>query len=110
VALFDAVARLATSSACLGCAFQGAAAEFQPQAHPGHRAARAHKEAVLERLHDLGARAGAREPAQLAGQLLLIMDGAFAAARMFERTSPAAAAPGAAAAVLDAHLSERARR
>jgi AcrR family transcriptional regulator len=104
VTLFDAVARLARSPACLGCAFQGAAAEFPAQDNPGHRAARAHKQAVLERLAELAADAGARDPAQLARELLLVMDGAFAATRMFGRASPAAAAPAAAAALLDAQL------
>jgi AcrR family transcriptional regulator len=106
VALFDAVARLAASPACLGCTFQGTAAEFPALDHPGHRAACAHKQAVLERLHELGDQAGAREPAQLASQLLMIMDGAFAAARMFGHQSPAATAAAAAAALVDAHLSK----
>lgn len=110
VALFDAVARLAASPACLGCTFQGTAAEFPALDHPGHGAACAHKQAVLERLHEMGDQAGAREPAQLASQLLLIMDGAFAAARMFGHHSPAATAATAAAALVDAHLSKRTSR
>ena len=88
VALFESVAKLAASPACLGCTFQGTAAEFPAQDHPGHRAARAHKEAVLGRLRELAAQAGAREPSRLAGELLLLMDGAFAAARMFGRPAP----------------------
>ena len=109
-ALFEAVAGLAASPACLGCTFQGTAAEFPAQDHPGHRVARAHKEAVLERLRQLAREAGAHDPAQLAGELLLVMDGAFAAARMFGRRSPAAAAPQAAAALLDAQLRARPAR
>ena len=109
-ALFDAVAELAASPACLGCTFQGAASEFPSQEHPGHQAARAHKQAVLDRLCELAARAGARDPGELARELLLVMDGAFAAARMFGRRSPAAAAPAAATALLDAHLPSRRRR
>ncbi len=110
-ALFDAVARLAISPACLGCTFQGAAAEFPAQDHPGHRVARAHKQAVLDRLRGLAEKAGAPEPSQLAQQLLLVMDGAFAAARMFgSRSSPATAAAAAAAALLDAHLPRRRSR
>ena len=103
-ALFDAVARLATSPACLGCTFQGTAAEFPDQAHPGHRVARAHKEAVLARLRELAAQADAHDPDALADQLLLVMDGAFASARMFGTDSPAATAPQAARAMLDAQL------
>lgn len=104
VALFESVAQLAASPECLGCTFQGTAAEFPAHDHPGHRAARAHKEAVLERLRELAAQAGAGAASELAGELLLVMDGAFAAARMFGRHSPAAAAPAAAATLLHAHL------
>src|SRR5512132_2861322 len=103
MALFESVARLAASPECLGCTFQGTAAEFPAADHPGHRVASAHKQAVLQRLRELAAQAGAREPSQLAGELLLLMDGAFAAARMFGRRSPAATAPAAAATLLDAH-------
>ena len=104
VALFDAVARLAASPACRGCTFQGTAAEFPDQDHPGHRAARAHKDAVRSRLRELAAQADARDPDALADQLLLVMDGTFAAARMYGTSSPAAAAQAAAAALLDAQL------
>jgi AcrR family transcriptional regulator len=104
VALFEAVGRLARSPACLGCTFQGTAAEFPDPAHPGHRAARAHKQAVLRRLRELAAQAGARDPAELASELLLLMDGAFAAARMFGRRSPAASVASAAAALIENQL------
>jgi AcrR family transcriptional regulator len=109
-ALFDAVAKLAASPACLGCTFQGAASEFPSQDHPGHRVARRHKQAVLKRLLELARDAGAEDPAQLARELLLVMDGAFAAARMFGHRNPAAAAPQAAAALLEAQLPARSAR
>jgi AcrR family transcriptional regulator len=104
IALFEAVADLVASPSCLGCTFQGASSEFPSQAHPGHRVALEHKQGVLERLADLGREAGAKDPDRLARELLLVMDGAWAAARMFGSRSPAAAAPQAAAALLDAHL------
>jgi AcrR family transcriptional regulator len=46
IGLFDAVAKLATDRACLGCAFQVTAAEFPELDHPGHATALAHKQAV----------------------------------------------------------------
>jgi len=105
VALFEAVGRLARSPECLGCTFQGTAAEFPRPDHPGHRTAKAHKQAVLRRLRELGEQAGAQDPADLARQLLLLMDGAFAAARMFgRRGSPAASVAGAAQTLIDAHV------
>ena len=83
IAAFDAVARLATSPRCLGCTFQAAASEFPEPEHPGHHVALAHKRRVLERLGGLAREAGLRDPDGLAAQLLLLMDGAWVAARMF---------------------------
>ena len=97
-AVFEGVAKLASSSECLGCAFVGAAGEFPEPDHPGHRAATEHKRAVVSRLSQLAAQAGAREPNALAEELLLIMDGAWSAARVFgpgshgQRAAPAAKA------------------
>jgi AcrR family transcriptional regulator len=107
LAVFDAIETLATSAACLGCAFQVSAAEFPDRAHPGHATALAHKEAVRTRLRELAAAAGAAHPDALGDALLLVMDGAFAAARMYGPTSPAARAAGAARTLIDAHLPAR---
>lgn len=82
-AVFEGVAKLASSPECLGCAFVGAAGEFPEPDHPGHRAAAVHKRAVVGRLRQLAALAGARDPEALAEELLLIMDGAWSAARVF---------------------------
>jgi AcrR family transcriptional regulator len=104
VALFDATEKLATSPACLGCTFQVAAAEFPEPEHPAHRVSRAHKLEVLRRLRELAEEAGADDPAALAEQLMLIMDGAWAAARMLGPRSQAASAGAAARTLLDARL------
>jgi AcrR family transcriptional regulator len=88
--LYDAVEQLATSPTCLGCAFQVTAAEFPEPTHPAHGVALDHKEAVRARLRDLAADAGAVDAAVLGDALLLLMDGAFAAARMYGPSSPAA--------------------
>ena len=62
VAAFDAVGKLATSTRCLGCTFQGAASEFPEMDHPGHRVALAHKRAVLDRFAGPSARSRAPRP------------------------------------------------
>jgi AcrR family transcriptional regulator len=82
-AIFVGVAELASSPECLGCAFVGAAAEFPGLEHPGHRAALAHKQQVVDRFHELAEGAGAPDPQGLAEQLLLVMDGAWSASRVF---------------------------
>jgi AcrR family transcriptional regulator len=105
VGLFDAVAKFSASPACLGCTFQATAGEFPSPDHPGHRFARAHKNEVLRRLRELAAEARARDPERLAQQLMLVMDGAWAAARMFGIAGgPAPAAATAARALLEAEL------
>lgn len=83
IAIFEATAALANNPICYGCTFQHAAAEFPDQAHIGHQVALSHKVEVLQRLETLAQAAHAQDPASLAAQLLLLMDGAWAAVRIF---------------------------
>ena len=94
--VFDELGGFATSPACFGCMFQLAAADFPDPEHPANRVALAHKRSVIDRLRGLAARAGSPDPDVLASQLLLLMDGAFVASRMFRSASPAAHVGGAA--------------
>jgi AcrR family transcriptional regulator len=110
VGLFEAVGSLATGRACLGCAFQVTAAEFPEPDHPGHTTALGHKQAVRRRLRDLATAAGAADPAALADGLLLLMDGAFAAARMYPRSSPAMHVADAARTLIEATTRSGSRR
>ena len=80
--------------------FQLAAADFPEPEHPANRVALGHKISVIDRLRDLAARAGSPDPDALAAQLLLLMDGAFVASRMFRSASPAAHVGGAAASII----------
>lgn len=107
VALFAATASLATAPQCLGCAFQATAAEFPAPDHPGLSLAQAHKKVVLAELTGLAAEAGAKHPDRLAAELLLLMDGAFASARMFGSEGPASSVAIAAEAVIEAELANR---
>jgi AcrR family transcriptional regulator len=81
--VFDGIAKLASSPACMGCAFAHAAAEFPDAAHPGHVAALEHKNAVLAWLEAEAITMNARDPKALAADLMLVIDGAWTAARMF---------------------------
>jgi AcrR family transcriptional regulator len=103
VSMFDAVGKLANDPQCLGCTFQGTAAEFPDPEHPGHRVALAHKQAVLARLRALAQEADLRAPEALADQLLLLMDGAWVAARMFGPGNPSAQVAAAATSLIEAH-------
>lgn len=89
MAIFEEVERVSTSPQCLGCTFQGTAAEFPDRNHRGHQVALAHKQATRDRFADLARQGGLNDPEQLADQLLLLMDGAWVAARMFGPDNPA---------------------
>jgi AcrR family transcriptional regulator len=106
VAAFQATGKLATSTRCLGCTFQGAASEFPEVDHPGHRIALAHKRAVLERFAGLAREAELRDPDGLAAELLLLMDGAWAAARMFGPQNHAGAVAEAARSLIECHAGD----
>jgi AcrR family transcriptional regulator len=112
LALLDALARHATGPECLGCPFQGAALAFPDLEHPAHRRAVQNKLAVKDRLATLAKEAGLRAPESLAAQLLLLMDGAWVAARVFgPGESPAATVGAAGRALVEAHrATHRARR
>jgi hypothetical protein len=60
---------------------------------------------VRDWFRGLAKEAGARKPEALADQLLLLMDGSFAAVRMFGRDNPAARVAEAAAALIEAQSS-----
>jgi AcrR family transcriptional regulator len=103
-AVFRALEKLVRSPTCYGCAFLMAASEFPELASPGHRVGLAHKQAVRDWFRDLAKEAGARKPEALADQLLLLMDGSFAAVRMFGRDNPAARVAAAAAELIEAQI------
>ncbi|MEM9517278.1 MAG: TetR/AcrR family transcriptional regulator [Actinomycetota bacterium] len=83
VEIFELIEAQATSSSCFGCTFQVTAAEFPDVAHPAHAVAADHKRSVLARFASLARAAGARAPDTLAAHLLIVMDGAWADARVF---------------------------
>jgi AcrR family transcriptional regulator len=80
---FDGIAKLASSANCMGCAFAHAAAEFPDQDNKAHAAALEHKVAVLNWLRTEASALGANDPEFLASSLMLVIDGAWTAARMF---------------------------
>lgn len=102
-ALFEGIGAMVRSPQCLGCTFQTAAAEFPTLTHPGHSAALAHKQAVHARLRDLTVGAGLRDPETLADHLALLIDGAWAAVRMYGPDNPARDVAAAARALIAAH-------
>ncbi len=83
IAVFYRLQTMVTTPTCWGCPFLMASVEFPEVGHPAHRVALANKRSVTARLLELCQQMGAANPSRLANQLHLMMDGAFAAVRMF---------------------------
>ncbi len=81
--IFAAVANRSIQPACLGCAFMAAALEFPDLQHQAHKVALEYKKDVLAKLTELSTASQAREPEVMGAALMLLMDGAWSAARMF---------------------------
>lgn len=105
LAFFEALQSYVLSPVCYGCPFVNIAAEYPEAEHPGHQAALGHKQSVLACFHQLAEAAGASDPAGLANALFLLMDGAYAAARMFgpSQHSPAVSLAETARRVIQAY-------
>lgn len=109
LAFFGALQEYALTPACHGCPFLNVATEYPQPDYLGHRVALAHKQAVRARFVQLAQAAGAAQPQALADALLLLMDGAYMAARMFDAGTvdpaghPARHLAEAAGWMLDAH-------
>ena len=100
LAVFDWLEGWFGSEDFRGCAFIRALSEYPEPTHPIHQAAWRHKEAVLVALTELCTAAGAKNPAELANTLSLLIDGAIVAAHATRSTAPAVAARATAASLL----------
>lgn len=83
-----AMVRLARGPACLGCTWQGTAAEFHDLDHPAHAAALATKRRVLAALERRAVNEGLAEPKAAAVRVFLFLEGVWATARMFGTGAP----------------------
>ena len=104
LAFFEALQSYVTSPACYGCPFINVATEYPEVEYAGHQVALEHKRSVRARFIQLAEEAGARQPESLANALLLLMDGAYMAARMYGASpdNPAVDVAGAARQLIDA--------
>lgn len=106
-AYVDKVVKTASSPGCLGCTFQGSAAEFYDPAHPGHAASIRVKRNVLERLRGYAERQGLADPEQAAELVFLLVEGVWASVRMFGPSAPVSHVPGAVRQLVSALKAER---
>ena len=87
-----------------GCPFLNAMAEIAETEHPAYQHAVQHERVLRDRLAHLSRQAGARDPEQLADQLLLVVNGALASAPLFGEASPAHQLKTIAAHLIDLQL------
>ena len=104
LAFFEALQNYVVSPACYGCAFINIASEYPDADYAGHQVALEHKQSVRARFNQLAEEARAHQPKALADALLLLMDGAYMAARMHgtSPSNPAANVAEAAQHLIDA--------
>ena len=108
-ALFAALGKWTGHPKFRGCRFINTTVEFRDTDHPGRAIAERHARALRDRMRDLAARAGARDPDLLAEHLLLLMHGAYAGGRMLGAEMMVRAVPAAASALIDAACGQDAR-
>jgi AcrR family transcriptional regulator len=85
-AVVSAVAEEIDDPSFRGCPFQNAMAEFRAD-HPVQDVVRRHQQAVLGILRRLAVEAECRNPARLAQDLLFLINGAYATARVLDPTT-----------------------
>lgn len=81
LALFGALAKWTEHPKFRGCPFISASVEFRDTGHPALAVTSRHRDVVRARLRAMAEGAGARDPEALAGQLQLLMEGAYAGGR-----------------------------
>lgn len=77
LAIFDVIEAMVHCDDYNGCFFVNVAVQFPVQHDPAHEAAAQHKRAMHAIVRELAAYAGADDPAALAGELSLLMEGAY---------------------------------
>lgn len=101
IALFDALEEWFLEPGFRGCMFIKASSEYQDCEHPIHRQSADHKRMLETYVIGLAQKAGYRDPASIARQLLLLKEGAIVTAHLNHTDRPAMDAKQAAIALLD---------
>ena len=82
LAVFDALEEWFAQADFRGCMFMRASSEYCGCDHPIHAVAAEHQRLLLAELRDLAAAAGAKRPAKLAREILLLVLGAIVATQV----------------------------
>jgi AcrR family transcriptional regulator len=100
---------LCCENAQRGCAMANASVELE-DGHPGKEVIREHKLEMAARMRALCQQMGAKDPAQLANSLMLLLHGAFAARLVYVGQEQIAAVGEAARVLIDSAIASRTRR
>ncbi|WP_457949858.1 TetR/AcrR family transcriptional regulator [Pseudarthrobacter sp. alpha12b] len=84
IAVFEVVASDCAGDSYRGCPMLNTSTEFPEGQHPAHLAAVTHKQQVRDWFCSLAADAGAGDPARLAEELLIVLNGAYATASVLD--------------------------
>ncbi|HEX6980796.1 MAG TPA: helix-turn-helix domain-containing protein [Alphaproteobacteria bacterium] len=106
-AVLTAIASRTTAPDYRGCPFTNAAIEFPETDHPARAIAAGNKQELGRRLRRLAEQIGARDPAQLADQLLLLIEGAYSSSQTLGPDGPSRALVAAANTLIEAQLRDR---
>jgi AcrR family transcriptional regulator len=87
-----------------GCGTTNAAVEYADRRHPARKQAAAIKRQFRERLTQLAAAMGAKDPSALADALLLLMEGTYTSGQMFGPGGPPRVLVQAAEALIDIYV------
>lgn len=107
LAYLDYLSKRASSDGYRGCGLTNAVIEYPDPAHPAHQVGVESKQALRERLGDMCRAMGARDPAELADGLLLLIEGSYVSGQAFGEGGPARALGAAARCLIDASLARK---
>ena len=83
VQYFEDLSRRASAPGYRGCPFVNVATEFPDPSHPARRSVDSNKSRLMARLASLAKEAGAKDPAALAEELALLVEGIYAASQTY---------------------------
>jgi len=85
LAIFEWLDEVLSNGDCHGCPLLMVASEFPELDYPGHQIAIAYKERIRDRMAELAKLAEIEETEELSAALLMLLDGAFAERRLFNK-------------------------
>ena len=103
----DGLAERTNNDRYRGCGLTNAAVEYPEPKHPARLVAVDAKLRLRERLRNMAAAMGARDPELLGDGLMLLIEGSFVSGQLFGAGGPAHAVGAAARQLIDASLGDR---